>query len=247
MSAEKAQQGSAECNDELVRYEVEITLPTNWNLKFSPLVIGLSGKIGSGKTTLADLLIALMGDAVCCNFADALKREVAAMYGIDVQRCYAQEEKNRPISESESLTIGEALQHVGALRRATAPSYWTDRLGEYVDALTNKIVIVGDVRHVNEADFIRARGGLLVRLEGDPGGVRAVSKRNLHHASETDLDHYAGFHLAFDTNKSSAIEVVTTIIMMLIKECRDQPTSEFLASCAVSAGEALFAPVAQTE
>lgn len=180
--------------------------------------VGVSGKIGSGKTTLCDALIRRLGDAVSCNFADPLKREMAALYGIDVQRCYAQEEKNRPISDTEPLTIGEALQNVGALRRATNPSYWMDQLGDYVDSLGCKVVVVGDVRHTDEAEWVRARGGLLVRLNGDPGGVRAASKRDHTHRSETELDDYTGFDLVFDTETTSTEEIAREILGRLAQE-----------------------------
>lgn len=176
-------------------------------------IVGLSGKIGSGKTTLADALIAKSEGAVCCNFGDALKREVAAQFDIPVERCYSQEEKNRAISETNTLTIGEALQQVGAARRAEQPEYWLERLDEYIAALpsTCKLVVVGDVRHVNEARWVSNRGGLLVRLNGDPAGVRAASKRDLMHKSETDLDDYAEFDVVCDTDSMDADAVVEAV------------------------------------
>lgn len=160
----------------------------------------------------------LVADATCCNFADALKREVARLYGFDVWRCYAQEEKNRPISDTEPTTVGEALQKVGAQRRAESPTYWIDRLAEYVDTLECKLVIVGDVRHTDEAEWVRARGGLLVRLNGDPGGERAASTRDHTHRSETELDDYAGFDMVFDTETKPAEEIAHTILLRLVND-----------------------------
>lgn len=214
-----------------------------------PIVVGLSGKIGSGKTTLGDELIAAAGDAVCCNFADVLKREVAEIYGIDVKRCYAQEEKNRPISDTETLTIGEALQNVGALRRATMPNYWLERLGEHVVSLQCKLVVIGDARHTNEAEWVRARGGLLVRLNGDPGGVRAASKRDHTHRSETELDDYAAFDLVVDTDTTSALDAAGQIFALLRARCTDDELlAQFLIRCeaAVSAKQAMTAAPAVT-
>jgi cytidylate kinase len=213
------------------------------------VVVGLSGKIGSGKTTLGDELIAAAGDAVCRNFADVLKEEVAKIYGIDVKRCYAQEEKNRPISDTETLTIGEALQNVGALRRAAVPTYWLDRLGEHVDSLQCKLVVIGDVRHTNEAEWVRARDGFLVRLNGDPGGVRAASKRDHTHRSETELDDYAAFDLVVDTDTTSALDAAGQIFALLRARCTDdEPLTQFLIRCegAVSAKQAMVAAAAVT-
>lgn len=201
--------------------------------KKQQMLVGLSGKIGSGKTTLADLLIAAAGgDGVCCNFADALKREVANEFGVPLGRCYAQEEKNRAISDTIPLTIGEALQNVGAQRRAEVPSYWLDRLGESVAELDARLVIVGDVRHTNEAEWVRERGGLLVRLNGDPGGVRAASKRDLQHRSETELDAYQHFDVTFDTNNTAADACAGVVFAMLHdRASNDAELAAFLLHC----------------
>ena len=183
-------------------------------------IVGLAGKIGSGKTTLADALIAKTEGAVCCNFADALKREVAAQFEIALERCYAQEEKNRAISDTNPLTIGEALQQKGAERRAEVPTYWLDRLDEYIASLpaTCKLVVVGDVRHLNEAEWVLLRGGLLVRLNGDPGGVRAASKRDLTHRSEIELDDYGGYNLVLHTDVLNAEAVLDAVLEKLATE-----------------------------
>ena len=54
-------------------------------------------------------------------------------------------------------------------------------------------VIIPDVRFKNEADTIRERGGLLLRVEGDPTKARETDGRDLTHISEVDLDDYAHF------------------------------------------------------
>lgn len=196
------------------------------------ILVGFSGKIGVGKTTLGDLLVAVAGDAVSCNFADMLKEEVAEIYGIDVKRCYMQEEKNRPISDTETLTVGEALQNVGALRRVARPNYWLERLAEHVCSLKQKLVVIGDARHTNEADWVRARGGLLVRLNGDPAGVRAASKRDHTHRSETELDDYAAFDLVIDTDTTSAIDAAGIIFALLrVRYADNDLLTQFLTDC----------------
>jgi hypothetical protein len=41
----------------------------------------------------------------------------------------------------------------------------------------------------------------LIRMEGDPKGVRARSKRDPNHISETELDNYTGWHAVIDNSK----------------------------------------------
>jgi hypothetical protein len=54
-------------------------------------------------------------------------------------------------------------------------------------------VLVPDVRFANEADPIRARGGLMLRIEGDPLKQRGDGTRDDNHPSETAMDTYQHF------------------------------------------------------
>ena len=178
-------------------------------------LIGISGKIGSGKTTLAEALQRRFDGVVVCNFADALKREVAAIYDVPLARFYDRAEKDCAISGDVLLTIGEALQHIGALRRAESEDYWLKRTAEFVAAQTCKFVVIGDVRFTNEADWVRERGGFLVRLEGDPGKVRARSTRSHAHSSETQLDAYDHFDALINTDRLEPAVIVDVITHLL--------------------------------
>lgn len=184
-----------------------------------PLVIGISGKIGSGKSTLADALRKAAGGtrAIEVNFADALKREVADLYNIPLKRCYDQDEKNKPINEREhSQLLGAALQRVGSERREHNADYWVAKVQSAIDADTeHDAFIVADVRFANEARWIKKNGGVLVRLNGDPGGVRKRSQRDATHASETSLDDYDAFDFVFDTEKKDAESIAKLVLQCL--------------------------------
>lgn len=177
-------------------------------------IIGISGKIGSGKTTLADFLLNQSDQRVAVvNFADALKRVVADHFSVPLARFYDQAEKNKPISDENSLTVGEALQQVGEERRAQDPDYWLKQMDLAIEKLVNiDVLVVADVRHVNEANWVRERGGLLVRLNGDPADVRKKSLRDHTHASETELDTYRDFDLIINTDTISANETQSIVI-----------------------------------
>lgn len=178
------------------------------------MLVGLAGKIGSGKTCLASEFKLARGDGVVeVNFGDALKREVAETYKVPLWRFYDQDEKNKPISSENPMTLGEALQKVGTERREQDPDYWVKKVALHVGELKDfDIVIIGDVRLQNEANWIKEAGGVIVRLNGDPGKVRANSTRNLTHISETDLDDYKRFDFVFDTETMSA-EAICKIVL----------------------------------
>jgi hypothetical protein len=161
-------------------------------------IIGFSGKIGSGKTTGVDYLKSRLeaeGKKVqLVSFADRLRDVVSTMCDVPVTTLQSQEGKNS-VDPQLQMTYGVILQKVGTgMRKEVDQQIWVklalDRDFSGVDFL-----LVGDMRFENEADAIRERGGLLVRVEGDPAGVRANSKRDLNHISETALDTYAGFNV----------------------------------------------------
>ncbi len=95
-------------------------------------------------------------------------------------------------------TIGECLQTIGTelFRDRFDSDTWVKSL-LYATAPgcieKNHIMLIPDVRFPNEADAILERGGIVVRLEGDPLGIRKKSKRDLNHISETALDNYTKF------------------------------------------------------
>lgn len=125
------------------------------------LKIALAGPICSGKSTIA----AALGDEFGYRrlaFADALKAEVAGQHGIGV----AELNENKAIYRADLETLGER-------RRASNPLYWCNLLAVVLDAYDqmDRPVVVDDLRYINEADFLRARGFVIVGV-ATPDAVR---------------------------------------------------------------------------
>lgn len=184
-------------------------------------IIGISGKIGSGKTTTAIKLGKLFEGqggkrfhVEQMAFADPLKRATAKLYGFPLEWCYSRTGKARTI-ESENMTVGQLLQCFATMmRKAFGEDFWARRLAEFVEECTEAyraeasaehlVVIISDVRYYNEAEMLRAMNGVIVRLNGDPAGERKICSRDLMHVSEVDLDDYAHFLAVVDTDKNDA-------------------------------------------
>lgn len=97
------------------------------------------------------------------------------------------------------MTIGEMQQKVGtdAIRNVIHQNAWILSLfGTYGE--NESFWIVTDVRFKNEAKAIKERGGIIIRLNGDPLNSKFGDDRNMQHQSEIDLDDYDGFDYVYD-------------------------------------------------
>ena len=198
-------------------------------------IIGLSGKIGSGKDTFAELLSKQLQDKVERHaLADKLRLITEIVSGVRMTtthevnkpfcneiRNYTQDQKNIVIKQFNK-TIGETLQLVGTelFRDNYDTDIWVKSLfnHELEKKLSDgKIIVIPDVRFINEADYISKEGGYLIRLEGDPMDVRKNSLRDLNHVSETNLDMYTNFDKIIYNDKKN-INHLKNIVNDLIIE-----------------------------
>ena len=155
------------------------------------MIIGISGKIGTGKTTLSNLLLERLPGYERVAFGDCLKEETAETFGFPLEWAYSERGKAQTVEfEREripyEMTVRELLQWYGTdVCRAADPDYWIKAMADRIGDKTN--VIIDDVRFPDEAEFVEARGGFLVRLGEYPGWKPGP---HANHASETALDSY---------------------------------------------------------
>lgn len=175
------------------------------------IVIGMAGRAGSGKDTVADRLVETHG-FVKFSFSDSLYDEVQRAFNLPDQellRNRATKEKptpllapgqcsdkafvevvrgiNREYNGALPLTPREVLQWYGTeYRRAQNPNYWLERAAHWMLDQRSK----GHVRFVNtsvrfadEAEFVRSNNGAVWHV------LRPVlpSMANEGHVSEKPL------------------------------------------------------------
>lgn len=145
------------------------------------MIIGISGKIGTGKSATGKLLRDMIpGPVDVIPFARALKEEVAMYLGISTRDVFDDAFKDKSFEvpakslrlfgmgadEPRAITLREALQKRGQEARRGSQGYWVYRLRERVAvaALAARNIIIDDVRYPDEAEYVRGCGGLLVRV-----------------------------------------------------------------------------------
>lgn len=157
-------------------------------------IIGISGKMGTGKTVLMQELNKLLPKVITVNFADILKDEVSTLFSFPYQWCYTEEGKSQLIVHPEKgkITVRELLQWYGTdVIRKNDPEHWNNKLWNNIrHTPKDSTVIIGDVRFPNEVEFIHNKEGKVIRLLPFQNW-----SRNDDHESETALDTYSDFWL----------------------------------------------------
>lgn len=185
------------------------------NVQFSSKIIGISGKIGSGKDTFAERF-AILSETPCQRhaFADKVKENLQLLTDYPMTLIYAKGEPftNEIYNYTQvdknvllplwNKAVGESLQIIGtdALRDRFDSDVWVKSLFSTVGKKIlemGHILLIPDVRFKNEANYILENGGIIVRLEGDPADIKKNSKRDMNHKSETELDDFQDFTFTF--------------------------------------------------
>jgi len=138
------------------------------------MIIGVVGFIGSGKGTVADILVQ-KHNFTKLSFADSLKDATAAIFGwprnllegeTDESRAW-REEKDEWWSEKtgKHITPRNMLQMMGTEvgRDMLDPNIWIYSLERKMNLYPN--VVIADVRFPNEIKFIQDKGGFVIRVK----------------------------------------------------------------------------------
>ena len=175
------------------------------------MIIGISGKAGSGKDTAAKMLEVLyanpdisyedfankryknFADIQIVHFADSLKETAQVLFRIGEWETNTQEGKKTTINWI-GKTVRELLQGIGqGLRDAIDPNLWVKILFANTEGWSN--YIIADVRYPNEVYAIKKRNGVLIRIDRKGAGAG-------NHSSETALDNYKEWNVHIENNGS---------------------------------------------
>lgn len=156
------------------------------------IVIGLSGKIGSGKGAVCDIL--KEQSYVEYAFADPLKK-IAITFGFEPHQVYGTQEQKLEINNFWGISGREFMQKFGTeicreTLVATLPqmklnglTVWARLFEKYYEENKHTNIVVGDVRFADEAAVIKRNGGYVICIVRDyetPENV-AMHKSEMQH------------------------------------------------------------------
>lgn len=155
-------------------------------------LIGISGWANTGKDAAAAALVESgwhlgkfsgpLKEAMYRTNPQIVQNGITYSYAALVD-AYGIEEVKERFPESRAF-----MQRFGkAMREIVGERVWVDAALELVPAGADAVFV--DCRYRNEADAIRAAGGLVIRIER-PGIRPAVGPDGTVHQSEIDLDNY---------------------------------------------------------
>ena len=181
------------------------------------MIIGLTGYIGSGKGTVADILVKKHGYRSFA-FADTLKDAVSVIFGWDRHLLEGNSNASRAFREridpwwshklGYEVTPRLMLQRMGteACRDIIGNNIWIAALERRLQ--DEKKVVIHDARFVNEISFIRSLGGSIIRIDRDK--KTTVTDR---HVSETDWNDILPDAIIENTGSVQDLENEVTLLL----------------------------------
>lgn len=179
----------------------------------TPLVVGLTGRAGSGKDTVADYLVAEHGFTKI-SMAGPLKRAVVELFGLDPS-VFEDRVRKEAVVEDWGRSPRWLAQWLGTdvLRKEIDEEVFTKTAKRRIAAVANGRVVVSDVRFDNEARMVHELGGVVwrldanVRLEGTEGRMGMTEAAHSTEAGiAADLcDATLDTNTAWATTRASAV------------------------------------------
>jgi phosphomevalonate kinase len=162
------------------------------------IIIGLSGKKLSGKDTVYELAADICDKSTRIGrvaFADPLKQEVSEITGMTCK-----------FIEENKSDFRELLQVWGTefRRRFNGNDYWINKMGKIIEQSEGYLdmLFITDIRFKNEADYIKAVGGKLVRVERRQYDYDSYPGPIDTHSTEKDMDDYSQFDYVLNNDKT---------------------------------------------
>jgi len=181
----------------------------------SNFFLGITGQQRTGKDTFADIITTLWGPIIHREMmAQPIKKIAKDIFGVSDEDLL--NNKNTGLVKLTScgnLYIRKLLQDIGTGFRRIYENIFIDLLIKRLEEqnIQNKIVLITDIRHTNEAFFIKGLQGKLLRLNRkDP-----EAQVGMEHESETSVGKLPA---SKDIHNNGTIDVLFSAALDLFKD-----------------------------
>lgn len=177
------------------------------------ILIGLTGRAHSGKDTATCMI-----EAICLTaginqqtfaFATPMRAALRAL-GVPQRYIEQPELKNELIPEL-GASYRQLMQELGDMGRKVLPDFWVRYVARSISNLPDGVglIVITDVRYPNEAEWIRANGGVIVQLN------RKAAPEVRSHSSE---QHFAELQAEYVIdNNGTLAELEARLAALLVK------------------------------
>lgn len=176
---------------------MELNLKQGQNAMF----IGLLGKMGSGKTTTAEYITGKYNYEEKF-YSKKLKDVCKLLFGFNEEQLYGSEKQN--VDKHWGISARQAMQFVGTdmfrkqlvnLIPGIGENFWIRTLD--MELVNGQNYVISDCRMQNEVDFIKEKGGIVIKIIRDEsqqngGEISGLDKTKLH-VTESEIDNITGF------------------------------------------------------
>jgi len=156
------------------------------------MIIGITGKIGSGKTTLANYLVK-SHNYTEYSMASPIK-SIAQIFGYTHDQLNGSQQQKLEIHEHWGISGREFLQKVGTeLFRDKIKEVLPNMKSVWVDLFRlqyekePKAYVISDIRFVDEANIIKQLGGIIIKVVRN-SDVSSATRIEHVHKSELEMD-----------------------------------------------------------
>lgn len=179
------------------------------------MLIGITGRAGEGKTTIAEHLAKHRGFTIL-SFATPVKEAVSKLFGIPMHVLLDPVKKNQMLPTwGKSARIIMQTFGTECMRNHFGTDFWVNFMVRKIDWHASYDIVIDDVRFQEEVDTIVGKGGQMIRVIR-PGIPFAIG---VEHVSE-QIDRLR--HSAFALHNTETINALHTKTDQLIEAMEDE-------------------------
>lgn len=128
-------------------------------------IIGLLGGAGAGKSTAAEYLVKTHG-ARRYSFATPVKAIARYMFNFLDEQLYGTQVEKEAVDPRYGFSSRWAMEAIGmGVRQALGDDVFVNHLLKRLDTDSPSLVVIDDVRFINESEALKNLGGFVWRLE----------------------------------------------------------------------------------